>query len=90
MNVMLVSVAVWVGSDMGPRRARDALGGRADRPAGRAGRGDAAYRYALAGRDPAGLNMDVAISIGVLASTPMSLSEMMRNGATPCSTARPC
>ncbi|MDO9711287.1 heavy metal translocating P-type ATPase [Paracraurococcus lichenis] len=81
MNVMMLSVAVWVGWDMGE--------------ATRAGMHWAAaliglptvlvaglpiYRNAVAGLRMGRLNMDMAVSLGVLATTVMSASETLRNG----------
>ena len=81
MNVMMLSVAVWVGWDMGE--------------ATRAGlhwvamlialpvvlvAGMPLYRNAVAGLRAGRLNMDMAVSLGVLATTAMSVSETLRNG----------
>lgn len=81
MNVMLVSVAVWVGGDMGEHTRAlmhwlAALFGLptvlvAGMPFYRS-----AWHAVRAGRG----NMDLAVSLGVLATTAMSLSEAIRNG----------
>jgi Cu2+-exporting ATPase len=81
MNVMLVSVAVWVGGDMGEQTralmhwlaALIALPTVlvAGMPFYRS-----AWRSARAGR----ANMDLAVSLGVIATTAMSVSEVIRNG----------
>jgi Cu2+-exporting ATPase len=81
MNVMLVSMAVWFGTDMGEatRALMHWLAALialptilvAGRPFFRAAFGALLARRA---------NMDVAISIAVLATAAMSLSEALRNG----------
>lgn len=81
MNVMLVSVAVWAGADMGEATRHlmhwlAALIGLpvvlvAGMPFYRS-----AWRSVRAGRP----NMDLAVSLGILATTAMSLSETLRNG----------
>jgi Cu2+-exporting ATPase len=81
LNVMLLSVGVWFGRDMGDatRAAFHWLAALVAVPvvlvAGRP-----IYRSALAGLRAGRLNMDVAVSFGVLATTAMSLSEVARNG----------
>ncbi|KAA2213995.1 heavy metal translocating P-type ATPase [Teichococcus oryzae] len=81
MNVMLVSVAVWVGVDMGEgtRAALHWLAALIGLPtvlvAGRP-----LYRRAWEGLRAGRINMDFAVSLGVLATTAMSLSETLRNG----------
>jgi len=82
MNVMLVSVAVWAGVDMGEATRAlmhwlAALIGLpvvlvAGMPFYRS-----AWRSLRAGRP----NMDLAVSLGVLATAAMSISETLRNGA---------
>ncbi|PHK94647.1 copper-translocating P-type ATPase [Pseudoroseomonas rhizosphaerae] len=81
MNVMLVSVAVWAGGDMGEATRHlmhwlAALIGLpvvlvAGMPFYRS-----AWRSVRAGRP----NMDLAVSLGIVATTAMSLSETLRNG----------
>lgn len=81
MNVMLVSVAVWAGSDMG-EATRHLMHGVAALIAlptiAIAGR--PMFRSAWAGLRAGRLNMDAAVSLGILATTAMSLSETLRNG----------
>ncbi|MCC7281829.1 MAG: cadmium-translocating P-type ATPase, partial [Acetobacteraceae bacterium] len=81
MNVMLVSVAVWVGSDMGEatRAAMHWLAALIGLPT-IAIAGLHFYRRAWAGIRARRVNMDVAISLAVLATAAMSLSEALRNG----------
>lgn len=81
MNVMLVSVAVWVGSDMGDatRAAMHWLAALIGLPTV-AVAGLPFYRSALSALRAGRTNMDVAISLAVLATAVMSLSETMRNG----------
>ncbi|PZW43052.1 Cu2+-exporting ATPase [Humitalea rosea] len=81
MNVMLVSVAVWVGGDMGEqtRALMHWLAALIGLPT-IAVAGLPFYRSALSALRARRLNMDVAISIGVLATGAMSLSETFRNG----------
>ena len=81
MNVMLVSVAVWVGTDMGPatRGAMHWLSALIGLPVIATG-GLPFYRSALAALRGHRTNMDVAISLAVLATALMSLSEALRNG----------
>ncbi|GGG43761.1 copper-translocating P-type ATPase [Caldovatus sediminis] len=81
MNVMLVSVAVWVGWDMGEatRAAMHWLAALIGLPV-IAVAGLPFYRSALDALRARRANMDLAISIGVLATAAMSLSEAVRNG----------
>ncbi|MBL6076600.1 heavy metal translocating P-type ATPase [Belnapia sp. T18] len=81
MNVMLVSVAVWVGDDMGAetRGFMHWLAALIGLPT-IAIAGLPFYRSALAALRARRTNMDVAISLGVLATAAMSLSEAWRNG----------
>lgn len=81
MNVMLVSVAVWVGWDMGEatRAAMHWLAALIGLPV-IAVAGLPFYRSALGALRAGRVNMDLAISIGVLATAAMSLSEAIRNG----------
>ncbi len=81
MNVMLVSVAVWVGEDMGveTRALMHWLAALIGLPT-IALAGLPFYRSALAALRAWRTNMDVAISLGVLATAAMSLSEAWRNG----------
>ncbi|MBW8269101.1 cadmium-translocating P-type ATPase [Caldovatus sp. SYSU G05006] len=81
MNVMLVSVAVWVGWDMGEatRAAMHWLAALIGLPV-IAVAGLPFYRSAAAALRAGRANMDLAISIGVLATAAMSLSEAIRNG----------
>jgi Cu2+-exporting ATPase len=81
MNVMLVSVAVWVGTDMGEatRAAMHWLAALIGLPT-IAVAGLPFYRRAWASIRARRANMDVAISIAVLATAAMSLSEALRNG----------
>jgi len=81
MNVMLVSVAVWVGTDMGEatRAAMHWLAALIGLPT-IAVAGLPFYRKAWASVRARRANMDVAISIAVLATAAMSLSEALRNG----------
>ena len=81
MNIMLISVAVWVGGDMGPslRHGLHWLAALIGMPvvllAGMPFY-TSAWRAIRAGRP----SMDLAISLGVLATAAMSLSETLRNG----------
>lgn len=81
MNIMLISVAVWVGGDMGPalRHGLHWLAALIGMPvvlvAGMPFYASA-WRAIRAGRP----SMDLAISLGVLATAAMSLSETLRNG----------
>lgn len=81
MNVMLVSVAVWVGSDMGTatRAAMHWLAMLIALPVVLVA-GMPFYRSALDALRAGRLNMDMAVSLGVLATTAMSVSEVLRNG----------
>ncbi len=81
MNVMLVSVAVWAGSDMGPdtRHMMHWLTALIGLPT-IAYAGMPLFRSAWRGLRAGRLNMDCAVSLGILATTAMSLSETMRNG----------
>ena len=81
MNVMLVSVAVWVGEDMGAetRGLMHWLAALIGLPT-IALAGLPFYRSAIAALRAGRTNMDVAISLGVLATAAMSLSEAWRNG----------
>ncbi|MBL6457517.1 heavy metal translocating P-type ATPase [Belnapia sp. T6] len=81
MNVMLVSVAVWVGEDMGAetRALMHWLAALIGLPT-IALAGLPFYRSALAALRARRTNMDVAVSLGVLATAAMSLSEAWRNG----------
>ncbi len=81
MNVMLVSVAVWVGEDMGAetRGFMHWLAALIGLPT-IALAGLPFYRSALAALRARRTNMDVAISLGVLATAAMSLSEACRGG----------
>ncbi|MBW6396832.1 heavy metal translocating P-type ATPase [Roseomonas sp. HJA6] len=81
MNIMLISVAVWVGGDMGPalRHGLHWLAALIGMPvvllAGMPFY-SSAWRAIRAGRP----SMDLAVSLGVLATAGMSLSETLRNG----------
>jgi Cu2+-exporting ATPase len=81
MNVMLASVAVWAGSDMGEhtRSLLHWLAALVALPVV-AYAGLPFYRSAWAGLRAGRMTMDAAVSVGVLASTAMSLSETLRNG----------
>ena len=81
MNVMLVSVAVWVGEDMGEqtRGLMHWLAALIGLPT-IAIAGMPFYRSAVGALRARRVNMDVAISLGVLATAAMSLSEALRNG----------
>ncbi|MEI6159434.1 MAG: copper-translocating P-type ATPase [Roseococcus sp.] len=81
MNVMLVSVAVWAGSDMGPetRHMMHWLAALIGLPT-IAYAGMPLFRSAWRGLRMGRLNMDCAVSLGILATTAMSLSETIRNG----------
>ncbi|MDB5375519.1 MAG: fixI, partial [Belnapia sp.] len=81
MNVMLASVAVWAGGDMGEqtRALLHWLAALVALPVV-AYAGLPFYRSALAALRAGRVNMDVAVSVGVLATTAMSLSEALRNG----------
>jgi len=81
MNVMLVSVAVWVGGDMGEatRGLMHWLAALIGLPTVLVA-GLPFYRSAIAALRAGRTNMDLAISLGVIATTAMSLSEAIRNG----------
>jgi Cu2+-exporting ATPase len=81
MNVMLVSVAVWVGTDMEPatRHAMHWLAALIGLPTVLVA-GMPFYRSAWDAIRAGRVNMDLAVSIGVIATTLMSLSETLRNG----------
>ncbi len=81
MNIMLISVAVWVGGDMGPslRHGLHWLAALIGLPVVLVAGMPfyvSAWRALRAGRP----SMDLAISLGVLATAAMSLSETLRNG----------
>lgn len=80
-NVMMLSVAVWVGSDMGEatRALMHWLAALIALPVVLVA-GMPFYRSALAALRAGRVNMDMAVSLGVLATTAMSLSEALRNG----------
>jgi len=80
-NVMMLSVAVWVGSDMGEatRALMHWLAALIAMPVVLVA-GMPFYRSAYAGLRAGRINMDMAVSLGVLATTAMSLSEALRNG----------
>ncbi|ONG42358.1 ATPase P, partial [Pseudoroseomonas deserti] len=81
MNVMLVSVAVWAGGDMGEatRALMHWLAALVGLPVVLVA-GMPFYRSAWRGIRAGRPNMDLAVSLGVLATTAMSLSETLRNG----------
>jgi Cu2+-exporting ATPase len=78
---MLVSVAVWVGTDMGEatRHALHWVAAAIALPVVLVA-GMPFYRNAIAGIRARRMNMDLAVSLGVLATTLMSVSEAARNG----------
>ncbi|SHI70145.1 Cu2+-exporting ATPase [Roseomonas rosea] len=80
-NVMMLSVAVWVGSDMGEgtRGLMHWLAALVAMPVVLVA-GMPFYRSAIAALRAGRINMDMAVSLGVLATTAMSLSEALRNG----------
>ncbi|WP_235907576.1 heavy metal translocating P-type ATPase metal-binding domain-containing protein [Siccirubricoccus phaeus] len=80
-NVMMLSVAVWAGSDMGEatRALLHWLAALVALPVVLVA-GLPFYRSAWAGLRAGRVNMDFAVSLGVLATTAMSLSEALRNG----------
>ena len=82
MNVMLVSVAVWAGGDMGAatRALMHWLAMLIALPVVLLA-GLPFYRSAWAALRAGRLNMDMAVSLGVLATTAMSVSETLRGGA---------
>ena len=81
MNVMLVSIAVWVGYDMDPatRHMMHWLAALIGLPTVLVA-GMPFYRSAWDAIRAGRVNMDLAISIGVVMTTLMSLSETLRNG----------
>ncbi|MDW8315299.1 MAG: copper-translocating P-type ATPase [Rhodovarius sp.] len=81
MNVMLVSVAVWVGTDMGEatRAAMHWLAMLIALPVVLVA-GMPFYRSALSALRAGRINMDMAVSLGVIATCLMSVSETLRNG----------
>ncbi|MFN8721286.1 MAG: heavy metal translocating P-type ATPase metal-binding domain-containing protein [Rhodospirillales bacterium] len=81
MNVMMLSVGVWMGWEMGPA-TRDLLhwmSALVAMPA-IAWAGLPFYRPAFAALRRGRVNMDVPISLGILLTTAMSLSETIRSG----------
>ena len=80
-NVMMLSVAVWVGSDMGEatRGLMHWLAALIALPVVLVA-GMPFYRSAFRAIRVGRVNMDLAVSLGVLATTAMSLSEAVRNG----------
>jgi Cu2+-exporting ATPase len=81
MNVMLVSIAVWVGEDMGAhtREFMHWLAALIGLPTVLVA-GMPFYRSAANALRTGRVNMDMAVSLGVLATTGMSLVETFRNG----------
>jgi Cu2+-exporting ATPase len=81
MNVMLVSVAVWVGGDMGEqtRALMHWLAALIGLPTVLVA-GLPFFRSAWNAVRARRANMDLAVSLGVMATTAMSLSEAIRNG----------
>ncbi len=81
MNVMLVSIAVWVGTDMEPatRHLMHWLAALIALPTVLVA-GMPFYRSAWEAIRAGRVNMDLAVSLGVIATTLMSLSETFRNG----------
>ena len=81
MNVMLVSIAVWVGDDMGAhtREFMHWLAALIGLPTVLVA-GMPFYRSAAAALRAWRVNMDMAVSLGVLATAGMSLVETFRNG----------
>lgn len=81
MNVMLVSVPVWAGMELGEqaRHMMHWLAALIGMPTVLVA-GMPLYRSAWRGLRAGRLNMDCAVSLGVLATTAMSLSETLRNG----------
>jgi Cu2+-exporting ATPase len=80
-NVMMLSVAVWVGTDMGEgtRAMMHWLAALIALPVVLVA-GIPFYRSALGAIRAGRVNMDLAVSLGVLATAAMSLSEALRNG----------
>jgi len=82
MNVMLVSVAVWAGGEeMGPqtRHLMHWLAALIGIPVV-AWAGMPLFRAAWRGLRQGRVNMDCAVSLGIILTTLMSLSETLRNG----------
>ena len=81
MNVMLVSIAVWVGEDMGAhtREFMHWLAALIGLPTVLVA-GMPFCRSAASALRAGRVNMDMAVSLGVLATTGMSLVETFRNG----------
>jgi Cu2+-exporting ATPase len=81
MNVMLASVPVWAGGDMGEhtRALMHWLAALVALPA-IAYAGMPFFRGAVGALRGGRVTMDIAVSVGVLATTAMSLSEAIRNG----------
>lgn len=81
MNVMLVSIAVWVGEDMGAhtREMMHWLAALIGLPTVLVA-GMPFYRSAANALRAGRVNMDMAVSLGVLATAGMSLIETFRNG----------
>ncbi|BDG73172.1 heavy metal translocating P-type ATPase [Roseomonas fluvialis] len=81
MNIMLISVAVWVGGDMGPslRHGLHWLAAMIGLPVVLVA-GMPFYASAWAALRAGRPSMDMAVSLGVLATAAMSLSETIRNG----------
>ncbi len=81
MNIMLISVAVWVGTDMGDgtRHALHWLAALIGMPVVLLA-GMPFFRSAWSAMRAGRTNMDLAIALGVLATAGMSLSETLRNG----------
>ncbi len=81
MNIMLISVAVWVGGDMGPslRHGLHWLAALIGMPVVLIA-GMPFYRSAWTAIRAGRPSMDLAVSLGVLATAGMSLSETLRNG----------
>lgn len=81
MNVMLISVAVWVGGDMGEatRHGLHWLAALIGMPVVLLA-GMPFYRSAWAALRAGRPSMDLAVSLGVLATALMSLSETIHNG----------
>ncbi|WP_338147218.1 heavy metal translocating P-type ATPase [Neoroseomonas oryzicola] len=81
MNIMLISVAVWVGTDMGPalRHGLHWLAALIGMPVVLIA-GLPFYKSAWAAIRAGRPSMDLAISLGVLATALMSLSETIHNG----------
>lgn len=81
MNVMLVSVGTWTGGDMGEqtRHMMHWLAALIGMPTVLVA-GMPLYRSAWRGLRAGRLNMDCAVSLGVIATTLMSLSETIHNG----------